>query len=47
LAATDCAADAGDDVPRSTNNPVAEPISAAATINPRLMFESDRGWPIR
>ena len=42
LAATDCAAPAEDDVPRPMNSPVTEPISAAATISPRLMFDSDR-----
>jgi hypothetical protein len=42
LLATDCAADEEGDVPRPTNNPVSEPISAAATINPRLIFGRDR-----
>ena len=41
LPATACAAYAEADVPRPTNNPVTEPISAAATISPRLMFDSD------
>jgi hypothetical protein len=42
LPATDCAAEAGGDAPKPTNSPVAEPISAAATINPRLIFDNVR-----
>jgi hypothetical protein len=42
LVAMDCAADAEDEVPRPMNNPVAEPISAAATTKPRRIFDSGR-----
>jgi hypothetical protein len=42
LVTRDCAAPAEDDVPGPTNNPVTEPISAAATTNPRRIFDSGR-----
>ncbi len=38
--ASDCAAPAVDDMPSPTNNPVTEPISAAAMTKPRRIFDS-------